>query len=192
MKGLEQIRKETGILLLFDEVQCGMCRSGAFFAWQRFGVEPDAFSLANALGNGMPIGAMVVKEELKDVLGVGTHASTFGGNPVSCAAATAVVELMREEQIARKALETGAFILDALRQMGKRFDTVKNVRGMGMMIGVELDREANTLKQALQKKRVLVLTAGENVLRLMPPLNASMDEVETALLALESALEEIR
>ena len=191
MEGLAELRRETGVLLLFDEVQCGMCRAGAFFAWQRFGVEPDAFSLAKALGNGMPIGAMVAKEELRNVLGVGAHASTFGGNPVSCAAAIAVVDVMRDQQIAEKALKTGEVITNSLKQMASRFNIVKEVRGMGMMIGVELDRKADGLKRAIQEKGVLVLTAGENVLRLMPPLNASPAEVETAMMAIESALDEI-
>jgi len=192
MKGLDEIRKETGVLLLFDEVQCGMCRTGSFFAWKSSGVEPDAFSLAKALGNGMPIGAMVVRERLKDVLGVGAHASTFGGNPVSCAAALAVVEVMRRENIAERAVDLSRFIFDRLMSLSEKFDMIRVIRGMGLMIGVELDRKADGLKRAVEKRGALVLTAGENVLRLMPPLNASREDAEFVLAAIEAGMADIQ
>jgi predicted acetylornithine/succinylornithine family transaminase len=192
MEGLDEIRRESGALLLFDEVQCGMCRTGAFFAWKRFGVEPDAFSLAKALANGMPIGAMIASERLSGVLGVGAHASTFGGNPVSCAAAVAVVDTMRGENIARSALEMGRDIFERLIAMAERFDMIRGIRGMGLMIGVELDRKADGLKRAIQRRGVLALTAGENVLRLMPPLNISREDANAALTAIELAFAEIQ
>jgi acetylornithine/succinyldiaminopimelate/putrescine aminotransferase len=192
MKGLDELRKETGTLLLFDEVQCGMCRTGSFYAWKWFGVEPDAFSLAKALGNGMPIGAMVVRERLKDVLGLGAHASTFGGNPVSCAAALAVVDAMRRGNIAERAVALGRFIFDRLLSLSEKFDTIRAIRGMGLMIGVELDRRADGLKRAVEERGALVLTAGENVLRLMPPLNASREDAEFVLSAIEAGLADIQ
>jgi acetylornithine/succinyldiaminopimelate/putrescine aminotransferase len=192
MEGLDEIRRESGALLLFDEVQCGMCRTGAFFAWKRFGVEPDAFSLAKALANGMPIGAMIASERLSGVLGVGAHASTFGGNPISCAAAVAVVDAMRGENIARSALEMGRDIFERLIAMAERFDMIRGIRGMGLMIGVELDRKADGLKRAIQRRGVLALTAGENVLRLMPPLNISREDANAALTAIELAFAEIQ
>lgn len=187
---LRKLCDEKDILLLFDEVQCGIGRTGKFFAWQKYGVKPDAVSLAKALGNGFPIGAFIVKEKFRDVLGVGTHASTFGGTPLACAAATAVIDTFDKENILGKCRENSKYLFAGLKKLNSKFSCVTSVRGVGLMIGIVLDKPANDLKKLIEKKGLLTLTAGENVLRLLPPLNVSKVEIDKALKIIQSALTE--
>jgi acetylornithine/N-succinyldiaminopimelate aminotransferase len=187
---LRKLCDEKELLLLFDEVQCGMCRTGKFFAWQTYGVEPDAVSLAKALGNGFPIGAFIVKEKFKDVLGVGTHATTFGGTPLACAAATAVIDTFDKENIPEKCTASGKYLSDKLAKFTEKFSSVCQIRGAGLMIGIVLNKPANELKTITEQNGLLTLTAGENVLRLLPPLNVTKEEIDTALKIIEKALVE--
>lgn len=189
-KYLTAVRKlcdEKNILLLFDEVQCGMGRTGKFFAWQTYGVEPDAVSLAKALGNGFPIGAFIVKEKFRDVLGVGSHASTFGGTPLACAAAAAVIDTFAKENILEKCQKNSHQLFSELEKLTEEFSCVCKIRGAGLMIGIVLDKPANDLKKIIENKGLLSLTAGENVLRLLPPLNVSKDEINKAVKIIKEA-----
>lgn len=181
---LKQVRAlcdEKGILLLFDEVQCGMGRIGTRFAWQSFGVEPDAFSMAKAIANGLPMGGFITKRKYADTLTPGTHASTFGGTALVSAAALAVQEAFDNEGVLENCREQGEYLRRQLGELGKKYPFVKGVRGMGLMIGVVLDREAATLAGLCLKRNLVVLTAGETVLRLLPPLNLTRAEADEGI-----------
>jgi predicted acetylornithine/succinylornithine family transaminase len=173
-----------GALLVFDEIQCGMGRTGSFFAWQQLGVKPDAITLAKALANGLPIGALLVADESAGAFEPGDHASTFGGNPVACAAACAVVETMTDEllgDVSRK----GALLSARL----ERLPSVVEVRGAGLLLGVELDRVVSDIQKQALERGLVVCSAGERVLRLTPPLTVTDEQIEQALGVLEEVLQ---
>jgi acetylornithine/succinyldiaminopimelate/putrescine aminotransferase len=171
---------EHGALLVFDEVQTGIGRSGSFFAWQELGVKPDAVTLAKGLANGLPIGALLVADDAPTGFEPGDHASTFGGNPVVCAAACAVVDTIDDELLAH-VQEVSAFLRDGLAAFGE-------VRGLGLLLAVELDRPAAPIVEAALANRLVVGSAGERVLRLTPPLTLSLDEAALALTLLEGVV----
>lgn len=181
---LKQVRAlcdEKNLLLLFDEVQCGMGRIGTLYAWQSFGVEPDAFSMAKALANGLPMGAIVVSRKYADILKVGEHASTFGGTPLVSAAALAVQEVFEKENVLENCRAQGEYLMRELGKLAGKYKFIKAVRGRGLMIGVVLDRPAGPLSAAILKHNLITLTAGETVLRLLPPLNITREEADLAL-----------
>ncbi len=190
---LKEVRKvcdEKGILLLFDEVQCGMGRTGTFFAFQSYGVEPDAVSMAKALGNGFPIGAFIVKRQWADTLVVGEHASTFGGTPLACAAASAVVDTIDSENILDNCSKMGEYLMAELEKLAEKYDFIEKVRGRGLMLGVVCDRPAGVLLPLLLEEGLVALTAGENVLRLMPPLNVTKEEADCAIQIMDKVFAE--
>jgi acetylornithine aminotransferase/acetylornithine/N-succinyldiaminopimelate aminotransferase len=190
-KFLEKAREvcdKLDLLLLFDEVQCGVGRTGYLFAHQGFDVEPDVMTLAKALGNGVPIGAILASEKTGGVLTKGTHAATFGGNPLACAAALATMEIILGEDVPAKARETGEYFLGELRSLAESKACIQEVRGMGLMIGVELDREAGPFLGRLAERGIIALTAGTHVLRFVPPLIISREDVDTLLGALREIL----
>ena len=173
-----------GALLVFDEVQSGMGRTGTFFAWEQHDVKPDAVTLAKGLANGLPIGALLVAEEAAGAFVPGDHGSTFGGNPVACAAASAVLEAIDDtllDDVARK----GAWLAPAL----ERLPGVVEVRGAGLLLGVEVDRVASSAVAACLERRLLVGTVGERTLRLTPPLTITDNELDAALNILEEVLQ---
>jgi acetylornithine/N-succinyldiaminopimelate aminotransferase len=174
---------EHEALLVFDEVQCGVGRTGTFFAWEPSGVAPDAVTLAKGLANGLPVGALLVGDAAPAGFEPGDHASTFGGNPVACAAAAAVVETIDETLLAsvRSHGEVLAARLAAL-------PGVVEVRGRGLMLGVELDRAAGPVAESCLEAGLLVGTAGDTVLRLTPPLTIHVDELDTGLSLLGEVL----
>jgi predicted acetylornithine/succinylornithine family transaminase len=188
MTGLRQLCDERGLLLLVDEVQCGMGRTGRMFAHQHYGITPDAMSLAKALGNGVPIGALVVRQELKDVLTPGTHASTFGGNPLCCAAGLAVFETFEKDNILDNVRVMGALLREKLLALQQKHPGIKDVRGLGLMLGVDLGRPVGDLVTAARAKGLLILSAGETVLRIMPPLTVQPDEIDLAVRILDEVL----
>ncbi|MDD3154806.1 MAG: aspartate aminotransferase family protein [Victivallaceae bacterium] len=181
---LQQLRKlcdEKNILLLFDEVQCGMGRTGTFFAFQGFGVEPDALSMAKAMANGLPMGAFLVRRKFSDILTVGMHASTFGGTPLVSAAALAVLETFQKEKILENCRDMSAILRGKLEKLIKPYAFAKCVRGKGLLMGIVFDRAPGRLREILLEKGLIVLTAGETVLRLLPPLNVKEGEIEEAV-----------
>ncbi|MDD5597215.1 MAG: aspartate aminotransferase family protein [Victivallaceae bacterium] len=190
LKEVRKICDEKGILLLFDEVQCGMGRTGKFFAFQSYGVEPDAVSMAKALGNGFPIGAFIVKRKWADTLAVGTHASTFGGTPLACAAASAVIDVIDSEKLLDNCVRMGEYLMAELGKLAEKYAFIVKVRGRGLMLGVVFDRPAGEFLPLLQENGMLALTAGENVLRLMPPLNITREEADTALRIMDRTFSE--
>lgn len=181
MKDLRALCDEKNILLLCDEVQCGMGRTGHWFAFQSYDIEPDAFSLAKALGNGFPIGAIVANAKLADIFQPGRHASTFGGNPLACAAALATIRVMRKENLVKKAGESGQKFMDGLKNIADKYEHVKEVRGKGLMIGMVLDQPAAEISLRLMDIGLLNITTAENVIRFLPPLNVTDAEIEEAL-----------
>ena len=178
-----EIAREVGALLWVDEVQTGLGRTGTFFASEQLGLEPDLVTLAKGLGNGLPIGALLVRDEVAGAIGPGDHGSTFGGNPVAAAAACAVVEAIDDELLAH-VVERGAQLEDGMRTL----PGVREVRGRGLMLAGVLDRDAAGVVDACREAGLLVLTAGADVLRLLPPLVVSEDEIGEALVILEDAL----
>ena len=181
MEGVRALCDEKGILLLFDEVQCGMGRTGHYFAHQAYGVEPDAMSMAKALANGMSLGAFEVQQCLGEVLPPGTHASTFGGNPLACAAGIAVFETFEREHVLENCRAMAARLWAGLEALRQRHPCIQEVRGAGLMVGVDLDRPVKDMVAAARDKGLLVLSAGETVLRLLPPLTVQEAEVDQAL-----------
>jgi acetylornithine/N-succinyldiaminopimelate aminotransferase len=170
-------------LLCFDEVQTGVGRTGSFFAFEQLGVRPDLVTLAKGLANGLPIGALVVAEDAAGAFSPGDHGSTFGGNPISCAAACAVVDVIDDDLLGRVAA-SGAALTRGLTAL----PGVEEVRGRGLLLGAVVDRPAGEIVEACRERGLLVLTAGTDVVRLAPPLVLELKDVAEALTILESAI----
>ena len=190
LRQVRQLCDEKNLMLLFDEVQCGMGRLGTLYAWQSFGVEPDAFSMAKALANGLPMGAMVISRKYATVLKAGEHASTFGGTPLVSAAALAVQEVFEKENILDNVCKQGEYLMRELGKITREYKFVKAVRGKGLMIGVVLDRPAGALAAAILKHNLITLTAGETVLRLLPALNLTREDADLALERIAAGLKD--
>lgn len=174
-------------LLIFDEVQTGIGRTGKYFGYEHFApYEPDAITLAKGLGGGMPIGAMLVKEQFASVLGPGTHASTFGGNPVSCSAANAILNVIDKEKILEKVTENGNYFRDKLNELKGKYPVVKDVRGLGLLNGIEVDCKAADIIRELMDNNVLAVPAGTNVVRFLPALIIERKEIDNFINILEN------
>ena len=180
-----------GALLILDEVQTGIGRTGKLFAWQHYGVQPDVLTLAKSLGGGMAIGAFIVARLHCDVLGPGSHGSTFGGNPMACAAGIAVLKAIDAEGLLEQAATTGARLQAELQQLAQRHAVIAGVRGLGMMWGVVLKQEGAAVVTRCREKGVLINCTHKNVLRLMPALNAAPAEIGRAMAVLDEVLAEL-
>ena len=197
---LKKIADKYGLLLIDDEVQSGIGRTGKWFAVEHWSIEPDIICCAKALASGLPIGAMIAKSKIMDWTG-GSHASTFGGNPLSCSAAAVVLEVIREEKLLDNANKQGAYVLKRLSEFGECNDIVGDVRGKGLMIGVELVEDKESKKPAAQKaaevmtrswkRGVAVVTCGVSTLRLSPPLTIQREMLDAALEIVEDAISEV-
>ncbi|MFZ4450454.1 acetylornithine transaminase [Salibacterium aidingense] len=174
LRAAEQAAKQTGALLICDEIQTGIGRTGKFFAYEHSGIHPDIITAAKALGNGFPLGAMIGREFLRESFGPGSHGTTFGGNPLAMAAAKSTLETLLHEGWVEAAAFKGERFLNELNQELTSLSIVKEVRGMGMMAGVELTEPAADKMKKLRDKGMLVIAAGPNVIRMLPPL--TMDE----------------
>lgn len=173
--------KQEGLLLIIDEVQTGMGRTGSWFAHQQYGIEPDIFTSAKGIASGLPAGALLAKDYLREAFTAGTHASTFGGNPVSAAAIAATIETMLEEQIPERVKEMGEYLQQRLREAFADQPFVKEIRGLGLLIGIECAAPVAELVTAGQKNKLLFVTAGPNVIRLLPNLKVSKEEIDQAV-----------
>jgi acetylornithine/succinyldiaminopimelate/putrescine aminotransferase len=189
LKKVRALCDEKDILMLCDEVQCGMGRLGTRFAYQKFGVEPDVITMAKAIANGFPMGAILACKKCADVFEIANHASTFGGTPLACAAALAVQDAFDKDGVLENCEREGEFLRAALAELGKKYPFVKTVRGMGLMIGMVLDRPASGLVSILLKDKMVALSAGETVLRLVPPLTITRADSELAIEKIGKALE---
>lgn len=189
MKGVRALCDEKNLLMIVDEVQTGMGRTGTWFAWQGCGVQPDLFTCAKALGGGLPMGALVSNAKLADVFTPSSHASTFGGNPVAAAAANAVIAVIEKEGLLANATKVGALLKEALQSFVDKYDKVLEVRGKGLMLGLVIDGDAKEIVDALAGQGLLALTAGPNVVRFLPPLCLGEDDLEDAVDMISDALD---
>ena len=189
MKGVRALCDEKNLLMIVDEVQAGMGRTGTWFAWQGYDVKPDLFTCAKALGGGIPMGALVSNAKLADVFTASSHASTFGGNPVAAAAGLAVVEAIEEENLLENATKVGNLLREALQGFVDQYDKLLAVRGKGLMLGLVVDCEAKDVVDALKAQGLLALTAGKNVVRFLPPLTLGEDDLEDAVDMISDALD---
>ena len=187
---LRELCDEREVLLIADEIQTGLGRTGKLFACEHYGVVPDIMCLAKALAGGLPMGATLSSKETMSSLGVGEHSSTFGGNPVSCAAASAVIDVLTQENLPEKAARLGTSLLKALKNMENDYRIVRESRGLGLMIGVELRFDILNIILGAIEKGVLFLDAGRNVVRLLPPLVISEEQVSTVASVLDGLLGE--
>ncbi len=189
MKGLRALCDERNLLLICDEVQCGMGRTGTWFAWQGYDIQPDLFTLAKSLADGIPMGALVSNAKLADVFTPSSHASTFGGNPVAAAAALAVIKVIEDEGLLQRATETGALFREALQGFVDKYDQLLEVRGKGLMLGLVVDGDPKVVVEALKEQGLLALTAGGNVVRFLPPLVLGEEDLEEATDIISDALD---
>jgi predicted acetylornithine/succinylornithine family transaminase len=189
MKGVRALCDEKNLLMICDEVQAGMGRTGTWFAWQGYDVKPDLFTCAKAIAGGLPMGALVSNAKLADVLSAPSHASTFGGNPVAAAAALAVIDVIESEKLLARASEMGALFREALQGFVDKYEKVLEVRGKGLMLGLVVDADPREVVEAMQAQGVLALTAGKNVVRFLPPLVLKEDTLEEAVDMMSDALD---
>ncbi|KTD83828.1 aspartate aminotransferase family protein [Paenibacillus etheri] len=173
--------KKHGLLLIVDEVQTGMGRTGKLFAHQHYGIEPDIFTLAKGIASGFPAGLMLGKGYLRDAFSPGSHASTFGGTPLATAVMAATIETMLEDELPQRAEEMGKYLTGLLKEKLADCSFVKDIRGKGLLIGIECQSPAGDIVLAGQKKGLLFVTAGPNVLRLLPNLYVSKEEIDQAV-----------
>jgi len=188
LPGLRRLCDEAGILLILDEVQSGMGRTGKLFAYQHWGVEPDILTLAKALAGGIPMGAMLAREAVAASFVPGTHASTFGGTPFVSAVALAVVTTMLADDLPGNAARVGKYFLDRLQGLRAAYPVIRAVRGKGLILGMEVAVPARGIVAACMERGLLVLTAGDNVVRFVPPLILTEADVDQAVTVLEAAL----
>jgi len=185
---LRRLCSEKNILLIFDEVQTGMGRTGKMFCYRNFGIEPDMLTLAKSLGGGFPIGALVAKKEIADTLGAGSHGTTFGGSPLACAAGLATFEAIEKEKLLKNAALMGAYLLRKLHELKKKHSVIREVRGMALMTGIELAVEGKKIYEECLKKGLLINCTQGNVLRIMPPITVTKKEIDAAVKILDAAL----
>jgi predicted acetylornithine/succinylornithine family transaminase len=189
LRGLRALCRERGALLAFDEIQCGLGRTGKMFAFQHSGVVPDILTLAKPLAGGLPMGAILLEESLAPALKVGDHGSTFGGNPVCAAAALAVLDHLTKPGFLEEIGAKGLALMRGLKKLARKYPAaVAEVRGLGLMVGVEFRGEAAPVLKGLREKGILATKAGDNVLRLLPPLIVKRREIKALLEALDLVL----
>ena len=186
LEGLRKICDEKDILLIFDEVQCGMGRCGSMFAYQQYGIKPDVVALAKALGCGVPVGAFVAGKKCSSALVPGDHGTTYGGNPFATAAVSTVFDLYEELDVVSHVKEVGAYLGEKLDEMAERVDTIKEHRGIGLMHGLELNVPVGEIVNKALEKGLIVISAGCNTLRMVPPLIVTKEDIDEMLNILES------
>ena len=189
IEGVRALCDEKNLLMICDEVQTGMGRTGTWFAWQGYNVKPDLFTLAKSIADGIPMGALVSNAKCADVFTASAHASTFGGNPVASAAALAVISVIEEEKLLARATEIGSMLREALQVFVDKYEKVLEVRGKGMMLGMVVDGDPKEVVSALRDQGLLALTAGSNVVRFLPPLVLKEEDLEDAVDMISDALD---
>lgn len=192
LKGLREICDEKGILLILDEVQVGMGRTGRLFAYEHEGIQPDMLTLAKSLAGGVPIGALLIKEEIARSFEPGDHASTFGGNFLATAAGLAALTAILEEGMLENCRRVGAHFLSKLREVQKKFSFVQDVRGRGLILGLELKMDGAEIVKEMMKRGFLINCTMNRVLRFLPPLIVTEEEVDQMIGALEEVFEKIQ
>ncbi|MFF2890002.1 acetylornithine transaminase [Paenibacillus sp. NPDC057967] len=183
-----ELCKREGILLIVDEIQTGIGRTGKLFAYEHFGIEPDIFTLAKGLGSGFPVGAMVAKEKLREGFSAGSHGSTFGGTPIATAVVKATLETIVSDSLSARAAVQGEYLMSQLREKLAGASFVKEVRGLGLLVGIECAGPVGDVIADAQKRGLLVITAGPNVVRLLPNLLVTNEEIDEAVSILAELL----
>lgn len=191
IRGVRALCDEKGLLLILDEIQCGMGRTGYMFAWEKYGVKPDIVTIAKALGNGVPVGAFAMtKDVAENSMVPGDHGTTYGGNPFACAAVLEVLRQFRERDLAAHVMELAPALESALDEIKDKHDKVKDRRGVGFMQALELDGPVTDVINRARENGLLVISAGSNIIRLVPPLVIEKDDIENMKIRLDKALSE--
>ena len=190
LKGVREICDEKHTLLIFDEIQTGFGRTGKLFACEHWGVVPDVMCLAKPLAGGLPLGATVAREEVMSSFKVGDHSTTYSGNPLVCAAGCAAIDVLLEEKLAERAATLGGYFKSKLEELQRNHHIIKEVRGLGLMLGMEAKFDVLSILLKAMDKGVLILDAGRNVLRFLPPLVISREQIDKAIRVLDSVLTE--
>jgi acetylornithine/N-succinyldiaminopimelate aminotransferase len=190
LKKLSEICRKRDILLILDEIQVGMGRTGKLFAYEHFGITPDIITLAKALGNGMPIGAMLAREGLKDAFGPGSHASTFGGTPLVTAGALAVLRSLLDDGWIKNASLMGDYFKQKLMGLQQKYTIIKDVRGLGLILALELNTGGAPVVTACMQRGFLINCVQEKVLRFVPPLIIGKEEIDSLIDCLDVVFKE--
>ena len=189
MEAIKELSEKYNTLVIFDEIQCGMGRTGKLFAYENFDLVPDIVTIAKSLGGGVPIGACLTKGKANDVLVPGDHGSTYGGNPLVCAVANAVLhELIDNKLIEKNVVEKGQYSVEKLEKLKEKFDFIEEIRGKGLLLGIKFDEKKVLAKDVVSKaleNGLLLVGAGNNVVRFFPPFNVTYDEIDKAISILE-------
>jgi len=185
MEAVRELCTERGALLVMDEVQTGFGRTGKIFAYQHYGITPDILCVAKSLAGGIPMGAVLIGPAVKNLV-PGLHGSTFGGNPLSCAAAVAALTVIEEENLPQQSAEKGKYLIEKIRALN--LPIVREVRGLGLMVGIELKQKVAPYIKAMQEKRIIVLNAGLTTIRLLPPLVITYEQLDKVVAALAEVL----
>lgn len=193
MRQVRALCDEKDILLILDEIQCGMGRTGTMFAWQRYDVKPDIMTSAKAIGCGVPVGAFMMTEKVaKQSLTSGDHGTTYGGNPLACAAVSKVIDLFDEQDILANVNETGAYLYEKLDALTAKYDHIKAHRGVGLMQGLECDMPVNEIIDRAIEKGLLLINAGSNIIRFIPPLIVSKTDVDNMIGIVDACFSEMK
>jgi len=187
VKDLRKLCDDKNLLLICDEIQCGMARTGKTFAWQHYGIKPDIFTLAKAIANGLPLGAVVADKKVAEVFNYGDHGSTFGGNPVSCAAAAATLKLITPKLL-KDVTDKANYFVKKLNELKKKFSCIKEVRNLGLLVGVELDFAGKDIVEFCIAKGLLINCTQGNVLRFLPPFVITKKDIDKTIKILGDAL----
>jgi acetylornithine aminotransferase/acetylornithine/N-succinyldiaminopimelate aminotransferase len=190
LKAARALTAKSGALLLLDEIQCGLGRTGKMFAYQHYGVKPDVVTLAKPLAAGLPLGAILVGEEVAGAIHPGMHGTTFGGGPLACAVALEVLNVLEREKLLEHVKEVGNYFIELLGQLDSRHGAVVDVRGVGLMVGLELDSAelAKFVQKAMLEKKIIINRTHETVLRFLPPYVVTKKQVEVVVKALDEIL----
>lgn len=183
--GVRQVCSRNNLLLILDEVQTGLGRTGKMFAYQHYGITPDVITVAKGLGGGVPIGATIARNEVAEALKPGTHASTFGGNPLACAAGIAVLETIKQQKVLNNVNQQSRYLFSGLASLHSKFPFIKEIRGMGLLVGVELEFSGKKIVEQCQKNKLLINCTADKVLRMAPSLLVTSQEIDQAVDILE-------
>lgn len=192
LKGIRELCDEHDMLLILDEIQCGMGRTGVMFAWQKYGVKPDVMTTAKALGNGVPIGAFLASGKAATAMVPGDHGTTYGGNPFVTAAAAKVLELFETRNIVEHVKEIGKYLWEKVEELASKYPIITEHRGVGLIQGIELSVPvASVIEKAIFEEKLVIISAGANVIRLVPPLIIEKKHVDDMVVKLESLLKDL-
>lgn len=189
MKGIRKLCDDEGILMICDEVQCGMGRTGSMFAWQAYGIKPDLMSMAKAIGSGIPVGAFAMTDQVAESsLEPGDHGTTYGGNPLACMAVSKTIEIFEREKLAEHAKEVGTYLAEKLDALVDAYDCVTARKGTGLMQGIQITKPVSKVTNAALKEGLLIIGAGEDIIRFVPPLVIEKEHVDEMIEKLKKVL----